>query len=324
MGFPPVPVARSRRALPPLLRRRVGGSLRSLVRLVGVCRGCSVSLFRLRAGRSRGSPFRPVPGCAVGRFRPGPVVPPLASLAVGVCRRGPVRFVRRRVPLRAVLGSALAGPPRLLRGARGCGWVCGFRAGLPVRAALPLRPSSAAGRSRGLAVRSLSLFPASAPAVVGFSGSRRLAPAFAPLVAGVVASVLAAGRSVAVGCAAGADAFARAAAPGALVFSAAAFGSGRGAFAIRSVALVRAVAAGGPGSGFVVFPSASCPAGLLPSARSSACFCGSGSGSWASAAFAVGLGLPLVVFPCGFSALPAWGRWVPAGSGVWAVGFLLR
>ena len=151
----------------------------------------------------------------------------------------------------------------------------------------------------------------------------RFAPAFAPLVAGVVASVLAAGRSVAVGCAAGADSFARAAAPGALVFSAAAFGSGRGAFAARSVALVRAVAAGGPGSGFVVFPGAPCPAGLSPSARSSACFCGSGSGSWASAAFAVGLGLPLVVFPCGFSALPSWGSWVPAGSGVWAVGFRL-
>ncbi|MEI2781267.1 MAG: hypothetical protein V9H25_08375 [Candidatus Competibacter sp.] len=173
-------------------------------------------------------------------------------------------------------------------------------------------------------MRSLSLFPASAPAVVGFSGSRRLSPAFAPLVAGVVASALARGRSVAVGCAAGADSFVRAAAPGALVFSAAAFGAGRGAFAARSVALVRAVAAGGPGSGFVVFPSAPCPAGLSPSARSSACFCGSGSGSWASAAFAVGLGLPLVVFPCGFSALPAWGRWAPAGSGVWAVGFLLR
>lgn len=174
-----------------------------------------------------------------------------------------------------------------------------------------------------LAVRSLPLFPASAPAVVGFSGSRRLLSAFAPLVAGVVGAALAGGRSVAVGCAPGADAFVRSAAPGALVFSAAAFGSGRGAFAARSVALVRAVAAGGPGSGFVVFPASPCPAGLSPSARSSACFCGSGSGSWASAAFAAGLGLPLVVFPCGFSALPSWGSWVPAGSGVWAAGFRL-
>ncbi|MDG4551739.1 MAG: hypothetical protein P9G45_15165 [Candidatus Contendobacter sp.] len=168
----------------------------------------------------------------------------------------------------------------------------------------------------------MSLFPA--PAVVGFSGGRRLPVAFRPLVAGVVRSVLAGGRSVAVGCAPGADLFVRAAAPGAVVFAASAFGSGRGAFAARSVALVRAVAAGGPGSGLVVFPSSPCSPGLLPSSSSSSCFCGSGSGSWASAAFAAGLGLPLVVFPCGFSALPPWGVWRPAApAGVWARGFLL-
>lgn len=171
---------------------------------------------------------------------------------------------------------------------------------------------------------SLALFPSAALAVVGFSGSRRLPPPFAPVVSGVVASVLAGGRSVAVGCAAGADAFVRAAAPSAAVFSASAFGSGRSAFARRSVALVRAVSVGGPGSGLVVFPAAPCPAGLVPSARSSACFCGLGSGSWASAAFAAGLGLPVLVFPCGFSALPPWGTWVPAAaSGVWAQGFRL-
>ena len=160
-------------------------------------------------------------------------------------------------------------------------------------------------------------------AVVGFSGARRLSLVFRPLVAGVGGSVLASGRSVVVGCAGGADAFVRAAAPAAVVFSASAFGSGRGAFAARSVALVRAVAAGGPGSGLVVFPAAPCPPGLVPSARSSACFCGLGSGSWASAAFAAGLGLPVVVFPCGFSALPPWGAWRPAGSGVWARGWVL-
>jgi hypothetical protein len=168
----------------------------------------------------------------------------------------------------------------------------------------------------------LSLFPV--PAVVGFSGGRRLPVAFRPLVAGVVASVLAAGRSVAVGCAPGADLFVRAAAPGAVVFAASAFGSGPAAFAARSVALVRAVAAGGPGSGFVVFPAVPCPAGLAPSASPAACFCGLGSGSWASAAFAAGLGVPLVVFPCGFSALPPWGVWRPAAAaGAWARGFLL-
>ena len=168
--------------------------------------------------------------------------------------------------------------------------------------------------------------PVPAPAgVVAFSGGRRLSPVFRPLVAGVVGSALAAGRSVAVGCASGSDAFVRLSAPAAVVFSASAFGEGRGAFARRSVALVRAAVAGGPGSGLVVFPSAPCPSGLLPSPAPGACFCGLGSGSWASAAFAVGLGLPVVVFPCGFSALPPWGAWRPAAaSGVWARGFLLR
>ncbi len=259
---------------------------------VGVCCVCSVSLCRFRSGGFGGAAFGPLSGRAVGRFRLGSVIPPFAALAVRVCRGRAVFLVRRRVALRAVLGSALAAAPRLLRGACGGRWVCGFRAGVPVLAALSLRPSSAAGRSCGLAVRSLPLFPSAAP--------------------------------VAVGCAPGADAFVRSAAPGALVFSVAAFGAGRGAFAARSVALVRAVAAGGSGSGFVVFPSAPCPVELVPSRHPSACFCGLGSGSWASAAFTAGLGVPLVVFPCGFSGLPAWGHWVSAGSGVWAVGFVLR
>lgn len=167
----------------------------------------------------------------------------------------------------------------------------------------------------------LPLSPAAAPAVVGFSGGRRLSPVFRPLVSGVVAAVVAAGRAVAVGCAGGADAFVRAAAPSALVFSVS--GSSRSAFAARSVRLVRAVAAGGPGSGLVVFPAAPCPAGLLPSPLPSACFCGLGSGSWASAAFAAGLNLPVILFPCGFSALPPWGDWRPAAAGIWASGFRL-
>lgn len=159
---------------------------------------------------------------------------------------------------------------------------------------------------------------------MGFSGGRRLSPVFRPVVVGVVGAVLASGRAVAVGCAGGADAFVRSVAPAAVVFSVAALGSGRSALARRSAALVQAVAAGGSGSGLVVFPASPCPSGLSPSASASACFCGLGSGSWASAAFAVGLGLPLVVFPCGFSELPPWGVWVPAGSGCWASGFHLN
>jgi len=142
-----------------------------------------------------------------------------------------------------------------------------------------------------------------------------------------VSGVLAAGGGVAVGCARGADLLVRSAAPRAVVFSVAggAFGSGRSAFARRSVALVRAVASSGSGAAFCGFVSSPCPAGLVPSPSSSACFCGLGSGSWASLAFAAGLGLPVVVFPCGFPAasLPAsWGVWSPAVA-PFGGGFLL-
>ncbi len=154
----------------------------------------------------------------------------------------------------------------------------------------------------------------------GFCGSRSLAPSFAPLVARVVSACAARG-AVAVGCARGADEFVRAAAPSAVVFAVAsgAFGRGRGAFAARSVALVRAVAAaGGALVGFVALP---CPAGLVPSASPSVCFRGLGSGSWASLAFAAGLGLPVFVFLCGTAAaLPAWsgGSWSPVSAGALA------
>jgi len=285
--------------------------------------------------------------CRVARFAGAAVVRAVVALACGfgavvwrsalaVAGFGAVVFRcgrGRRVPFGLGGGGVRGGlvglgwvPARgsaVRRSGLGCLRSGGRAAVCPAVAAAAVACSGRVGAG-GLAVPlPLPLFPAAAP-VVGFSGSRRLSPAFAPLVAGVVSSVLAAGRSVAVGCAAGADSFARAAAPGARVFSVAAFGSGRGAFAARSVALVRAVAAGGPGSGFVVFPASPCPAGLSPSASPAACFCGLGSGSWASAAFAAGLGVPLVVFPCGFSVLPLWAAWRPAApAGVWARGFLL-
>jgi hypothetical protein len=72
------------------------------------------------------------------------------------------------------------------------------------------------------------------------------------------------------------------------------WGAGRGAFAGRSAACIRAVSAAG--GLWVSFPSSPCPAGLVPSSSSSRCFCGSGSGSWASLAFALGLGVPCLVF----------------------------
>jgi hypothetical protein len=166
-------------------------------------------------------------------------------------------------------------------------------------------------------------------ALCGFSGSRLLAPCWSPLVAGVVRGVVGAGLGVAVGCAPGADRAVRSAARSCgaspLVFSVSSgrWGSGRGAFAARSVACVRAVAASGPGARFCAFVSSSCPAGLFPGPSP---FVGLGSGSWASCALAAWLGLPLVVFWCGGGppVLPSsWGVWSPVASGPFAGGFRL-
>ena len=175
----------------------------------------------------------------------------------------------------------------------------------------------------------LSLSPARAArrAVVGFSGSRSLSPSFAPLVSRVVASVLAAGRLVVVGDCSGADALVRAAAGRrcavARVSPSSRVRLGRGAFAARSVRLVRSVARRRfwAGSGFVGFVSAPCPSGVVPSRSWSSG--ASASGSWSSLALAAGWGLPVFVFWCapGAPVLPAWpgGSWVPgAPSGVWA------
>lgn len=159
-------------------------------------------------------------------------------------------------------------------------------------------------------------------ALVGFSGSRSLPASFSGVVQGLVSSVVGAGRGVAVGCAPGLDSMVRSACPSAQVFTVS--GSGRGAFATRSVACVQAVAGSGSGAGWVSFPGCTCPNGLVPSPASSLCFCGLGSGSWASAALAAGLGVPVVVFGVPSSSLPSgWGRWVCAGSGPWASGFRL-
>jgi hypothetical protein len=148
-------------------------------------------------------------------------------------------------------------------------------------------------------------------AVFGFSGSRSEVPSGCLL----AASLVPAGSRVLVGCARGVDAFFRSKFKNAVVFEASSFGSGRGSFAARSVAVVRAVlAAGGL---WVSFPSSSCPAGLVPSASSSRCFCGSGSGSWASLAFAMGCGVPCLVFLGSLSCPSGWGLFPVPGCSGW-------
>jgi hypothetical protein len=121
--------------------------------------------------------------------------------------------------------------------------------------------------------------------------------------ASVVVPVVADMGAVSCGCGFGVDAVARPFAS--FIFRASSFGSGRTAFALRSIAFVRALASSSSPV-LLVFPAGACPVGLFPSASSHACFCGLGSGSWASAAFAAGLGVPVVVFGLPASSLPLW------------------
>ena len=162
------------------------------------------------------------------------------------------------------------------------------------------------------------MFPASvsvlvsASPLVGFSGSRSPSPASLAAVSAVAALVSA---PVAVGCARGVDLAVRGLFPSASVFavSSGAWGVGRGAFAARSSAFVRALAAGG--GCLLSFPSAPCPSGLVPSRSSSRCFGGFGAGSWSSLAFALGLGVPCAVFlPVGVACPVGWGL-VAVGGG---------
>lgn len=150
----------------------------------------------------------------------------------------------------------------------------------------------------------------------GFSGSRAPGGAIAVSALSATAAAVPAGSRVVVGCARGVDAFFRTAFPDAEVFEVASgrWGVGRGAFAARSVACVRAVAAAG--GLWVSFPASACPSGLSPSASSSRCFSGSGSGSWASLAFALGSGVPCLVF-CPGEVPSGWGLAPVPGAPGW-------
>lgn len=149
----------------------------------------------------------------------------------------------------------------------------------------------------------------------GFSGSRRWGCSPAPLSA--AAAAVPSGSRVLVGCAKGVDAFFRLAFPAAEVFavSSGQWGVGRGAFAARSAACIRAVSAAG--GLWVSFPTSPCPTGLVPSSSQSRCFSGFGSGSWASLAFALGSGLPCVVFLGSLPVPAAWGLFPLAGLPGW-------
>ena len=141
---------------------------------------------------------------------------------------------------------------------------------------------------------------------IGFSGSRSPSRASSAALCDLLPLVSPRCR-VSVGCADGVDRLVRSffsESPSLLVFSVESgrFGSGRSAFARRSVACVRSVAAGDRGL-LVVLPSSPvCPAGVFPARR----FFGGGSGSWGSAAFALGSGRRVLLWLPGSAAPPAW------------------
>lgn len=265
----------------------------------------------------------------------------IRSLCFSAFRAGGLRSLLLRPSRRSFSGAvwvglgcggfcgSVGGPVGLLGlCAPGGRFVCRFCAGGPALVALAgsFLPGVGSGRWAarvGSGFGLVWLGGGLVGALCGFTGSRSLGASFSPLVASVVSSVSQSGLGVAVGCAAGADRFVRQAAAAPLVFSVASgrWGVGRSAFAARSQAMVRAVAASGPSAQLVGFVAGPCPAGVVPAAswRSGRPV----SGSWSTLALAAGLGVSVVVFPCGWGwSPPSWpGRWVVAGPGVWAQGW---
>lgn len=205
----------------------------------------------------------------------------------------------------------------------------------PVAPSLALRPPFARASLRGGG--------ASRPVrsgVVAVCGGRSLGPAFAPLVSRVCQSLVASGRSLAVGCAVGADALVLGAGlPVSAVQCFAAFGpSGLGSCQFSAVSAVQGFAAsGGRVSWFAggrglrsVSAALVGRTGCVVSAASAGLVCFFASpgsrGSFLACQLAAGRGLSVVAFPCGFppSALPLLGpgSWVPCGGrGVFSSGF---
>jgi hypothetical protein len=151
---------------------------------------------------------------------------------------------------------------------------------------------------------------------IAFSGSRSLSGAGLAALTSLF-PLVSTGCYVVVGCAEGADLAVRRAFDGGrlCLFSVASgrFGSGRSAFARRSVAIVESLPVGGL---LVVVPSGAAPAGVVPS-RS---FRGCGSGSWGSAAFALGTGRRVLLWlPVG-AIPPAWYSVSWSAVGGWWLG----
>ena len=183
---------------------------------------------------------------------------------------------------------------------------------------------------------------AASSSLVAFGGSRSLPSSAASLVASVVGACLRAGRSVSVGCAAGADALvlssALAVPGGAALLSVFAVGasSGSGFWSGSALPAVRAALAAGARVLWLAGGALSVPLRARLLLRSRAALVGasafvlflaspSSPGSLSVAGFAVSAGLPVFAFSFGFVGAPlaprrCAGAWVPAslaGSACW-------
>lgn len=150
------------------------------------------------------------------------------------------------------------------------------------------------------------------PQAILITGSRNLGPLGADDVAALVRAATARGSAILTGCAAGADAAARAAAQASgadlTVYSvdSGTWGTGPNAYAARSAALARHAAE--IGAAVVAFPLTPCPPAIRPARR----WLPARAGTWSTAALAAGLGCPLWVWPAVLQ-LTGWPSW-PAGS----------
>ncbi len=125
--------------------------------------------------------------------------------------------------------------------------------------------------------------------VVGFSGSRNPNCQASNSVSTFLPHLSSYSGTIGVGCAKGVDNIVRSYFPQSLVFKVHP-PINRKAFALRSTRLVKWVHSS---NGLLIaFPSANCPAGVVPSLS----FHGFGSGTWGSIALAIGMGVPVLVF----------------------------
>jgi len=185
-------------------------------------------------------------------------------------------------------------------------------------------------------------------ATVGFFGSRDLPQAWYPSITAAVAAFAGAGRTIATGCAVGADAVSLAAAlqlagPARVTVYTAFDRFGRGAWRMSNVDGVRAADLAGAdvhwlAGGSLLFPlvtrlrmrSRAMVAGVTPAQLTDrhsgivgwiTALPPRSPGSWATVRFAAHCGLRVVLFNVGWAMrlapLLGPGRWVSAGGGIW-------